>query len=296
MYPMATTTSSPRSAQNPPVALVTGASSGVGYELVGRLLGAGWRVLALQRSAVPLENPVVSLGAREGRLSSHAVDLSRPAQLMAKLAQLSEAEPSIDLVVNNAGVSLPEATLAPSGRDLHFEVNVLAPYLITQALLPNVAASQHRTVLQVSSNALLHVKNFSREELLRPSHFRKLLGPYAASKLALSLWTSAMATSLTGDVTLLSACPGGSDTPMTRSAAMPMALRMLVPFLFRHPRKSADALLATTAAFGGAHTSGSFIQQGRQRSLPHQDRAAEVLSWVQREAERPDAAHPEISA
>jgi NAD(P)-dependent dehydrogenase (short-subunit alcohol dehydrogenase family) len=285
MYLMVTTTSPSTSQSQPPVALITGASSGVGYQLLLRLLNEGWRVLALQRSPVPQEDPMVQAAIREGRLCAHAVDLSLPTQLTAKLAQLAATEPRIDLLVNNAGVSLPRAAPATSGRDLHFEVNVLAPYLITRALLSNVAASRHRTVLQVSSNALLHVKEFSREELLQPSHFRKLLGPYASSKLALSLWTHALASSVTEDVSLLSVCPGGTDTPMTRGPGMPVVLRALVPFLFRHPRQGAAKLLSASGVFGGApHDSGSFIMRGRPHALPHHGRAAEVLSWVKQEA------------
>jgi NAD(P)-dependent dehydrogenase (short-subunit alcohol dehydrogenase family) len=268
-----------------PVALVTGASSGVGRELMLRLLSQGWRVLALQRSKLASEDPVVQAAMRDGRLSTHLVDLSVPERLAATLEQLAVAEPRIDLLVNNAGVSLANASAGASGRDLHFEVNVLAPYLITRALLPNVAASQHRTVLQVSSNALFSVKALSREELLRPSHFRKLLGPYAVSKLALSLWTQGLASLVPQGVTLLSACPGGNDTPMTRGAGMPSALRMLVPFLFRHPRQGADTLLAASVLHrGAAYPSGAFIVRRRPRVLPYQQRASEVLSWVEQEA------------
>lgn len=285
MLPMNTTGQRQAPSNSAPVALITGASSGVGYQLLLRLLNEGWRVLALQRSPIPQEDPVVRAALHERRLIPHAVDLSVPARLTAQLAQLAAAEPRVDLLVNNAGVSLAQSTLAASGRDLHFEVNVLAPYLITRALLPNVAASQQRTVLQVSSNALLSVKELSREELLWPSRFRKLLGPYASSKLALSLWTQALASSAPESVTLLSVCPGGNDTPMTRGAGMPSALRVLVPFLFRHPRQGADTLLAAGVNRRGApHPSGAFIHRGCPRTLPHQGRAAEVLSWVEREA------------
>lgn len=98
-------------------------------------------------------------------------------------------------------------------------------------------------------------------------------------------WRDALASSAPEGVTLLSACPGGNDTAMTRGAGMPAALRALVPFLFRHPRRGAERLLAASLAQRGApHPSGAFILRGRPRALPYQNRAEEVLSWVETEA------------
>lgn len=262
-----------------PTALITGATSGVGAELTGRLLGEGWRVLALVRSSFREDaSPHIRDALRTGALRVYRTDLAEPSALTATLAELRAHEARIDLLVNNAGVSLDRAAPAPSGRDLHFEVNVLAPYLITTALLPLVTASAHRTILQVSSNALLTVKAFSLDELEQPTRFAKLFGPYAASKLALSLWTTAFARTAPSGLVIRSACPGPNDTPMTRGAGMPRWLRILVPFLFRHPRRGAATL--HDAAFAHGVASGAFLHRGRPTALPFHDRADEVLARI----------------
>ncbi|APR75930.1 oxidoreductase [Minicystis rosea] len=262
-------------------ALITGASSGVGAELARRLLAEGWRVLALVRSPLRAEDPALRDAMRAGLLRTYMADLAVPAALAAALADIRAQEARIDLLVNNAGVSLERAQPAPSGRDLHFEVNVLAPYLVTTALLPLVAASAHRTVLQVSSNALLSVKALDLDELVHPTRFAKLFGPYASSKLALSLWTAAFAHTAPAGVSILSACPGANDTPMTRGAGMPGWLRVFVPVLFRHPRRGAATLHhAALAPRARSLEPGVFLNRGRPTSLPFAERAEDVLARV----------------
>lgn len=262
-------------------ALITGANSGVGHELTARLLREGWQVLTLTRSEVPDREPVVAASKAEGRLRSYRADLGDPAALAAALADIRTKERGIDLLVNNAGGSLDRALPGPSGRDLHFEVNVLAPYVITTELLPLLASDAGGTIVNVASNALLTVKQLSLPELMHPGHcaFKKLFGAYAASKLALALWTHELAKALPPGVELRSACPGANDTPMTRGAGMPGWMAVLVPLLFRHPRRGAARL--HDAAFG-AHrgVSGVFLNRGAATPIPHLAQAPAVLAAV----------------
>lgn len=262
-----------------PTALITGASSGVGYELTTRLLGEGWEVLTLTRSALPDRAPIVAASRVNGRLRHYHADLADPAGLAAALAEIRTRERSIDLLVNNAAISLDRPAPGPAGRDLHFEVNVLAPYIVTSELMPQVAASGRGTILNVASNALLTVKHFSLAELLRPTHFKKLFGSYAASKLALALWTHEAAKQLPPGVELRSVCPGPNDTPMTRGAGMPGWIAVLVPFLFRHPRRGAAQVHA--AAFGPQRgPSGVFLHRGKPTPIPHLSAAPAVHEAV----------------
>ncbi|AKF04616.1 SDR family NAD(P)-dependent oxidoreductase [Sandaracinus amylolyticus] len=260
-----------------PVALVTGASSGVGLALTSRLLAERWSVVTLTRSPLPQHDPALAAARAEGRLRAHHADLADLRGLARALEGIAAAEPRIDLLVNNAGVSLDAPRAAASGRDVHFDVNVLAPYVIARALAPNVAKGEHRTILNVSSNALLQVKELDLDELMRPTRFTKLFGSYAASKLALSLWTHEMAALLPGGVEMRSVCPGANDTPMTRGAGMPGWLRVLVPILFRDPKHGAARVL--DAARGGLPR-GAFLHRGRPAAIPHLHRAREVHDLV----------------
>ncbi|MFY2560773.1 SDR family NAD(P)-dependent oxidoreductase [Corallococcus terminator] len=275
-------------------AVVTGASSGVGYELLLQLLRDGWRAIALNRSDVvgadEADAALVEQAKRDGRLRVHRGDLMDRATLDETLATIQRDERVIDLVVNNAGVSLDAPRAAPSGRDVHFEVNVLAPYLVTTALSPLVAASTDGMILNVASNALLQVKRLDLPDLVAPRVFRKLLGTYAESKLALALWTYALAPTLAKDgVTLASVCPGPNDTSMTRGRGMPSWLVWVVPFLFGHPKKGARRVL--DAALGRQRApSGAFVNRGKPARLPLSALAPEVLAFVASAARKGGAA------
>jgi NAD(P)-dependent dehydrogenase (short-subunit alcohol dehydrogenase family) len=260
-------------------AVVTGASSGIGRALTSRLLGEGWRVVTLQRTPSPPEGAVFHQGLEEARLRHHQVDLSDLAALGGIVAQIAEEEPAIDLLVNNAAVSLAAPRAAPSGRDVHLDVNVLAPYVLAEGLLASVARSTHKQIVNVSSNACLGVKELSFAELSHPTRFEKLFGSYAASKLALSLWTHDLAPQLPRDVELRSVCPGANDTPMTRGGGMPTWLRLLVPLLFGDPGDGAARLWE--AALGPARAPrGAFLHKRKATPLPCLERAAAVHALV----------------
>lgn len=265
-------------------AVVTGASSGVGYEIALQLLRDDWRIIALNRSDLvgvdAADAALVEQTKRDDRLRVHRGDLADRAALDVILTTVQRDERIIDLVINNAGVSLEAPRAAPSGRDVHFEVNVLAPYLVTTALAPLVAASKEGMILNVASNALLQVKRLDLSDLVAPKAFRKLLGTYAESKLALALWTHALAPSLAEKgVTLASVCPGPNDTPMTRGRGMPAWLGWLVPFSFGHPEKGARRVL--DAALGPKRApSGAFVNKGKPAPLPLLAQASEVLAFV----------------
>jgi len=157
---------------------------------------------------------------------------------------------------------------------------VLAPYLIVQGLLAPVARSGRKQIVNVSSNACLGVKKLSLAELSRPTHFQKLFGPYAASKLALSLWTHDLAPTLPEGVELRSVCPGANDTPMTRGGGMPGWLRMLVPLFFGNPARGAARLL--DAASGEARAPrGAFLHEGKATPLPQVEQAPAIHAQVQ---------------
>ena len=264
-------------------AMVTGASSGVGLELTRRLLAEGWRVETLTRSEVPLDGPTEA-ARHEGRLVGRTADLADEAA-RARALQMIAADPApLDVLFNVAGVSLGAPALSPQGRDIHFEVNTLAPFIVTMQLQARLLRSAGRTIINASSNAALMVKAFEPAELERPKSFRKLLGPYASSKLALSLWTEAVAPRLARDgLRLLSVCPGANKTPMTAGDGMPWWLMPSRHLLFSHPRVGAARLWDAAFASPSART-GAFLVKGKPKAVPFAERADEVLALMENAA------------
>src|SRR5690242_7188270 len=136
------------------VALVTGASQGLGRALAAELADRGWTVVVDARRADRLEAAVGRLRAdRVVAIPGDVADPTHRAQLVAAVESLGR----LDLLVNNASTlgASPLPALDAIDLDLFrniYEVNVVAPLALTQALLPALSAS-HGTVLNVTSDA-----------------------------------------------------------------------------------------------------------------------------------------------
>ena len=97
--------------------------------------------------------------------------------------QILQQHERLDAVVNNAGVLKAPATKTLTNRDIRFEVNTIAPYLITRELLPIIDANG--VILNVSSAAQAPVDFEALEQ------FRAMgdMEAYAQSKLAMTAWS-----------------------------------------------------------------------------------------------------------
>lgn len=264
-------------------ALVTGANSGVGLELTKRLLEEGYEVVALTRSPLPAD-PVLDAAHERGTLSRFVGDLADGASRMAALDKIASAHDRLDVVFNVAGVSLGELRMTAQGREIHFEVNTVAPFVVLSKLRHLLERGEDRLVVNVSSNAALTIKSFDPAALPRPTTFKKLFGPYAHSKLALSLWTHAIAPQLsTANIRIASVCPGANKTPMSGGAGMPWWLLPLRHLVFPHPRTGADTLYRAMIVRGSA-PNGAFLVKGKSTPIPFVERASEVLESVEQAA------------
>jgi len=129
-----------------PTVLITGANRGLGLEFARQYAADGWNVIATARNpdgADELESlPVETL----------ALDVADPASVAA-LARSLEGRP-IDLLINNAGIfprvrGIEEIDFDDYGQTL--VVNTIGPVRVTRALLPNLRASERKTVVNITS-------------------------------------------------------------------------------------------------------------------------------------------------
>lgn len=268
--------------RNNRVALITGASSGIGLELTKRLLSEGWQVISLIRSAFPSGDSLVQDCLRSQQLRIYTADLSDFRDLQASLDQIKKHEKHIDLLFNNAGVSFGELSYSKQGREMHFEVNSVVPYIIVMEMKELLARGSLKTVINTSSNALLYLQQFDYHTLASPTVFKKLVGPYAASKLALSLWTQEIAPSMQADgITIRSVCPGGNKTTMTKNAGMPRFMIPIRNLFFSHPSEGAARLYE--AALGSSpQSTGVFLNKGKATPLKFSSQSTEVLNTIER--------------
>lgn len=138
---------------NGQVALVTGASSGIGRHMAKTLARAGANVIAVARRREALEHLVAEISAAGGKAAMLPADLSKPESIdsLAKAATVDFGAPTI--LVNAAGVNLREApetvTLQSWNATLHLNLSV--PFFLAQALVPGIIAKGGGSIINIAS-------------------------------------------------------------------------------------------------------------------------------------------------
>lgn len=129
--------------------MVTGASRGIGAEVARKLAARGADVVAVSRDARALDELCREIGGE-----SRSVDLSRSDELLGAIADIQRDGP-VDLLVNNAGIDLPGrfADAEPAELERLVSVDLLAPMLLTNALVPGWIERGRGHVVNVSSLA-----------------------------------------------------------------------------------------------------------------------------------------------
>ncbi len=186
------------------IALITGASQGLGRALAAELAGRGWTLVVDARRADRLAAAVESFPA--GRVVAVPGDIADPAH-RAQLVAAVESLGRLDLLVNNASTlgASPLPALDAIDLDLFrqiYEVNVVAPLALTQSLLPALAAA-HGSVVNVTSDAAVEAYEG--------------WGGYGSSKAALDQ-VSAVLAAEHPDVRVLAVDPGDMRTEMHQDA------------------------------------------------------------------------------
>jgi len=139
-----------------PLALVTGASSGIGRAIAVRLAADGSDLVVVARRRDRLEALAQELRAAHGvKVDVVVADVTDPEQLAALEERLRTGTPMVDLLVNNAGAGGQGAFAEVSldWQDTQVRLNVLAPVRLTHAALEPMLARGHGGILNVSSIA-----------------------------------------------------------------------------------------------------------------------------------------------
>ena len=172
--------------------LITGSTDGIGLETAKMLVTGGHHVLLHGRNPAKLEQAEKALSALPGggQVESYAADLSRMANVESFAQAVATKHEKLDVLINNAGVYNAPDAITPDRLDVRFAVNTIAPYLLTQRLLPLLGPSGR--VINLSSAAQSPVDPKALAGQVKLSD-----GPaYAQSKLALTMWSRSLALSL----------------------------------------------------------------------------------------------------
>lgn len=189
------------------VALVTGATSGIGLGVARRLVQAGYHVILHSRSSVDAGR---ALAAELVDATYLQADLADDDQRRHLIDESIRVAGRMDVLVNNAGISsvIPHADLQAASAQVWremFEVNTIAPFRLVAEAEPHLRAAagdgRPGAVLNIASHAGVRPKGASI--------------PYAASKAALIHTTRLLALTLAPDIRVNAVAPGLVDTPLT---------------------------------------------------------------------------------
>lgn len=189
------------------VILITGSTDGIGLATAEKLISQGHHVLLHGRNPVKLEAVEKSLRAisTDGQIESYVADLSQLGEVEALAKAVIDQHDRLDVLINNAGIFHTPQVITADGLDVRFVVNTIAPYLLTQRLMPLLGASAR--VVNLSSAAQSPV---DPEALTGTVKLSDDFTAYAQSKLALTMWSRSMALSLGNDGPAIIAVNPGS--------------------------------------------------------------------------------------
>lgn len=170
--------------------LITGSTDGIGFETAKMLLEKGHNVLIHGRNPQKLADVKEQLG---GKVEIYKADMSNLTQVEDFANEVKMRHEKIDVLINNAGVYRTSQPLTEDGLDARYVVNTIAPYYLTQKLLPILANDGRVVNLSSAAQTTVNPRGFFGEEHVMDGQ------AYAESKLALTMWTNSVAKKLEGN-------------------------------------------------------------------------------------------------
>lgn len=196
--------------------LITGSTDGIGLEAAKMLVAKGHHVLLHGRNPAKLKAVHKTLTALPGagKIEGYAADLSRIAEVETLSKAIIEKHQKIDILINNAGVYSVTDPLAENGLDVRFVVNVLAPYVLTEKLMPLLGPDGRIVNLSSAAQSPVDLDALAGKRQLPEQQ------AYAQSKLALTMWSRHLADRLGSNGPMVVAVNPGSllATNMVRDA------------------------------------------------------------------------------
>jgi len=187
--------------------LVTGATDGIGLATARMLVSKGHQVLLHGRNPAKLKDVEMALSdiPGSGPVESYVADLSRMSDVEALAKTITDRHSRLDVLINNAGVFRIADPMIEDGLDARFAVNTIAPYILTQQLLPLFGPSGRVINLSSAAQSPVDIEALTGSVIL-PNDFTT----YAQSKLALTMWSRSLALSLKNEGPAIIAVNPGS--------------------------------------------------------------------------------------
>jgi NAD(P)-dependent dehydrogenase (short-subunit alcohol dehydrogenase family) len=264
------------------VCLVTGATSGIGWETARALAAQGAPVALVGRDAARTQNAMerIRASAPQAQTESYVVDLSSQEEVRRLAQEFRSRHDRLDVLVNDAGAMFPRRMESVDGIEMTLALNHLAPFLLTNLLLDTLTASAPSRVVTVSSGAHVGARiNFDDLQ------FTRGYGPwraYGQSKLMNILFTNELARRLAGTgVTANALHPGfvASNFGKGDSEWWSTAFTLMRPFMISAEKGARTVIYLASSPDAEGATGGYYVncRPARSSAAAHDERTAQRL-------------------
>lgn len=244
--------------------IITGATSGVGYQAARRLSAGGAALVLVCRNGEKAENVQQELTQEyKGLVDVVLADFSKLSEVRKAAEHILADYPRIDVLINNAGVHRTKRTLTEEGIETVFCVNHLASFLFTRLLLDRIIESAPARIIQVNSEGHrfggLDLGDLTWER----RKYRGLQG-YGASKVAQLLTVWELAELLEGTGATINAMHPGmvrTNIGLDNGFFYPLYQKLFVRPLLKGPEISGEAIYYLAAAPEMQTVNGKFFNR-----------------------------------
>jgi NAD(P)-dependent dehydrogenase (short-subunit alcohol dehydrogenase family) len=275
--------SAPSSALSGKLAVVTGASSGLGKEIARGLALQGATLIMACRNLAKAGPVREELAQSTGNpsISLMELDLASLRSVRAFAAALAAAQTKLDILVNNAGGWSMARELSRDGIELTFATNVLGPELLTRLLLPLLKAAPQGRIVNIASTV---ASGLDIDDLQFEKRKFAPMTVYSATKQANRMLSWALAEELKGSPATVNAMsPGLVKTDLNRgvSGGLKVMFSILVPLMGKSPEKGADTAVWLASSPDLAGASGKFYEDRKARPCAFQSDLAACRGLAQ---------------
>lgn len=248
------------------VVVLTGGTSGIGQEVATQLAQGGARLRLVARNEEKVASLQSELRSQTGNedIAYYLADLSLISEVLRVADDIVDQEPTIDLLINNAVVLPPERITTSEGLELSHATNLVAPFALTNALIPRLKDSAPARVINVISGGM-YTQALNVDDLNYETGDFSGSVAYARAKRGLMVLTKLWADQLAGSgVTVNATHPGWVDTPGVKDS-LPAFYRVMRPLL-RSPEQGADTIMWLAGSPEVATATGQLWHDRKTRS------------------------------
>jgi NAD(P)-dependent dehydrogenase (short-subunit alcohol dehydrogenase family) len=266
----------------PKVAVITGASAGLGKATARTLLGMGWRVIGVGRDPTRCDATQGEL-AKAGDFTLLRGDLSLLRETRRIAQEIAALTPRIDALLANAGGVRDQMVISDEGHEATFAANHLAHFLLVRELMPRLAGGR---VVSVSSNAHEYASGMNWDDFNFATNF-STGAAYCQAKLANILFTRELARRASAEGTIAHAMhPGIVDSNFASHGDEGFQARMAqTKPMALTPEAAAETLVWLATAQEPARSNGGYwhLMKAIEPSAAAQDDAAAARLWAESE-------------